>query len=312
MLELSKICAITKVEELPTGLAIAWGRSTAEVEDSDHEIASFPETADAYRRWSDSSLSVTSKSGAAPSLGNVRLMHGLQIAGKVVKMSFDTVRKEIWMGVEAADQATSDLMRRGLVTGFSHAGAYGRRWHKECGTDISAGNYCPKCRKNVAVHYFPDPVTEVSLVDRPAMPTATFAYVKADGTQVLRKFEKSGEVSMTPQQHLENVAKCHANAASAHRELAAAHKAKMDFAVARAHEKLAAAHVSLSSTCSAMADLAGTASAQTEGLARAAKVLDDFIFQPFADMARRTEALAKAPLPYRDSQDEVAKNFSEL
>lgn len=258
--DFQKCFVLKKVEEGPSGLATCWGIATSEALDSDGEIASYPETARSYKAWSQKSLDETTSAGQQPSLGNVRLMHAAKIAGKVTKLECRDADKQIWVGVEAADKEISAYLRRGLVKGFSHAGKYGRRWHKECGTDLPSGNHCPTCGTDVPVSYYPDPVTELSLVDAGSNPEATFEYVKASGACEVRKFLKEGtdfmSKAMSPKQLVERTIDHHKEMAGrikkiaeTERQLGKCAEARADFATAALHkirgdvyDEMAAAH----------------------------------------------------------------------
>src|SRR5205085_9620927 len=64
-------------------------------------------------------------------------------------------------------------------TGFSMGGHYVKRWKDEANPQLT--------------RYTPRP-SEVSLVDNPCIPTATFAVVKEDGSIELRKFRPALEI----------------------------------------------------------------------------------------------------------------------
>src|SRR5437899_54551 len=191
MMQFRKVVQIAKVEEGQNGFAIARGLATAERVDADNEISVYALTAPSYKKKQQGLLNATTGAGQEPNNLNVRLQHTTQIAGKVTRIDYRDTEKEIWVDIEAADAQISDMMRRGLVTGISQAGRYGRRWHDVCNTDIAQGNHCPACRKEVTVSYYPDPLVEISLVDVPALASATFEYVK-NGKTELRKFAAGG------------------------------------------------------------------------------------------------------------------------
>jgi hypothetical protein len=168
--DLLKIRPFLKVEDTPDGRAVATGIATSDAVDCDGESASFPETRKAYEDWSQAAYNATTSAHQEPSYGNLRIQHGLEIAGKVIKIDYRPDQKQIWISGEAADDHVSGLLRRGILTGASHAGRYGRRWHADCGTDVETGRYCPTCRKEVVVSYWPI-LSEISWVDKPANPS---------------------------------------------------------------------------------------------------------------------------------------------
>lgn len=266
MSELLKYFALTKVQDDSDGLAIATGMATDETPDSDHEIASYPETAEAYRVWSKQSFDSTTAAGQNPSLGNCRLMHGARIAGKVIKIVYQDQQKQIWVEMKACDQEISTMLRDGMVQGFSHAGSYVRRWHKACDTDMPSGNFCPTCRQNVDVTYYPR-LVELSAVDKPANPNARFTMVRADGSTELRKFRKGNDVNI--KQHLKaaaahsgRLAKCAKELSAAHEKLGKACEQRADFAGAVVHKSISDAHEAIAAAHNSRVDELSTAANQ--------------------------------------------------
>jgi hypothetical protein len=186
--DMEKFVPLMKVEDDPTdGLAIAAGIATAEIPDKDREICDFNDTVPLYRAWSEEAFKATSAAGQEPSLGNVRIMHGLEAGGKVTKLDFQADKKQIWIVTKAKDEAVSRDLRAGIYTGFSQGGKYIYRKCESCKTEMPQGRFCPRCEKQVDVRYAARP-SEVSYVDSPCLGAAHFAYVKADGSTELRKF----------------------------------------------------------------------------------------------------------------------------
>jgi len=151
---------------------MTWGIVTSEVPDKENEICSYADAKKAYKKWSEDFLEKTTAAGQEPSMGNIRIMHGLQIGGKVIKLEFKDEEKQVWLGTQPATDEVWKLIKGGYITGLSHGGRY--LWKKE------VGEY---------TRYAPE-ISEVSYVDNPANPDASFAYVKADGSMELRKFAK--------------------------------------------------------------------------------------------------------------------------
>lgn len=151
-----------------------WGIVTSETPDSDKEICDYAFAKAAIQKWSDEALAKTTAAGQDPSLGNMRVMHQLEIGGKAVKIEYKDAEKQIWVGSEPANDEVWHLLKGGFLTAHSIGGSYA--WRKP------EGEY---------ERYGPT-INEISYVDRGANPDASFSYVKADGTTELRKFAKPG------------------------------------------------------------------------------------------------------------------------
>lgn len=153
---------------------MVWGCVTSETPDSDGEICDYPSVKKAIQDWSDETLAKTTAAGQDPSLGNMRVMHQLQVGGKAVKIEFKDEPKQVWVGSEPADEDVWHLLKGGFLTAHSIGGNY--LWKKK------EGDY---------TRYAPT-IGEISYVDKGSNPDASFSYVKADGSIELRKFQKPG------------------------------------------------------------------------------------------------------------------------
>src|ERR1039458_6447049 len=172
------------------------GLATAEVVDSDGEILDYASGKPAIAYWSDQAAA-SRASGAEVSHGNCRLMHKLEIAGKLVAPpDFRDAAKQVWISTEPSDTNTLYLAKKGFIKSFSVGGDYARRWCNECGTDIpevdgKRSKYCPSCEKTVVVRFTPV-VGEISYVDLGCVPIANFSSVKTS-TFTLRKADGTVE-----------------------------------------------------------------------------------------------------------------------
>jgi hypothetical protein len=117
-------------------------------------------------------------------------MHGLSVAGKLTELDFNDDNKSIEVCAKIVDDAEWNKVIEGCYTGFSVGGKYGKRWD-----EIVDGS---KVKKFEAIP------NEVSIVDNPCVPSATFAMFKADGAEEQIMFkaaqEQSQETEETPQQ----------------------------------------------------------------------------------------------------------------
>ena len=143
------------------------GVATAEAPDRAGEICDYESTKPYFEAWSAEAQAASS----GKSLGAVRSMHQRIAAGKLTNIAFDDEGKQILVAAKIVDDDEWAKVVEGVYTGFSQGGRYVARW-----TDESTG----------LVRYTADP-TEISLVDVPCLPGATFQVVK-DGIVEERAF----------------------------------------------------------------------------------------------------------------------------
>ena len=163
---LQKFMPIQKVDAQKR---IVYGVLAAEVEDHSGEILDYDSSVPYFKAWNAEFEKLTD----GKSKGNVRAMHGQNACGKLVEIVFDDVNKTILGGAKIVDEAEWAKVEEGVYTGFSIGGKYVKRWP------------CPN--KPTLKRYTPEMV-EVSLVDKPCIPVATFQYIKSDGAVEMRKF----------------------------------------------------------------------------------------------------------------------------
>jgi hypothetical protein len=177
MSKLRLFIPITKIDETKR---LVYGTLTEEIPDKSGEIADYESTKKAYETWSNEAFE---RSGGK-SKGNLRAMHSNIAAGKFNDISFDDENKKIQGVAKIVDDDEWEKVLEGVYTGFSHGGDYAKRW---------------KDPENPSLTRYTPELAEVSLVDNPCVPTATFEYIKSDGSVELRKFTPSHrEDSMDP------------------------------------------------------------------------------------------------------------------
>lgn len=164
MTALRMFIPITKVD---AARRLVYGVATAEAEDRTGEVCDYATTKPLYEKWSKE----IEKSSRGKSLGNLRAMHAPVAAGKVTAITFNDDAKQIEICAKVVDDTEWAKVLEGVYTGFSQGGAYERRW-----TDCDG-----------KVRYTAAP-SEISLVDLPCLPQATFEMIKADGTVERRRF----------------------------------------------------------------------------------------------------------------------------
>jgi hypothetical protein len=139
-----------------------WGTLTQEVGDRDKEIFDYAGSKPFFEAWSEK----VSKLTDGKSLGAVRAMHQPISAGKIIAMDFDDAALKIGIGTKIVDDAEWDKVQQGCYTGFSAGGTYVKKWKDAADKGLT--------------RFIADPY-EASLVDWPAVPTATFELIKAGG-----------------------------------------------------------------------------------------------------------------------------------
>jgi|GEM_PF-735803 len=157
---------ITKVD---VAKKLVYGTLSEEVPDKAGEILDYETAKPAFETWSGE----FTKASRGKSKGNVRAMHGTKAIGKFTDIAFDDDNKRIMGVAKIVDDAEWNKVLEGVYTGFSIGGGYAKRWQDT---------------ENPSLMRYTPVLSEVSLVDNPAVPTATFEIVKSDGTSEARKF----------------------------------------------------------------------------------------------------------------------------
>ena len=157
---------------------LVYGTLSEEVTDKSGEILDYESAKPAFQKWSDDQSAATS----GKSKGNLRAMHGNVAAGKFIELSFNDAAKKIEGVAHVVDDAEWAKVEAGVYSGFSIGGGYAKRWTDPDQPHLK--RYTPR-------------LAEVSLVDSPCVPTATFEFIKEDGSTELRKFNATHEVPMT-------------------------------------------------------------------------------------------------------------------
>jgi hypothetical protein len=229
------------------------GVATAEAPDRSGEICDYATSKPYFEKWSAEAL----EASGGKSLGAVRAMHARVAAGKLTGIEFDDEGRRIVVSAKIVDDDEWRKVCEGVYTGFSQGGRYVKRW---LDPDSSL------------VRYTAEP-HEISLVDLPCLPDATFEVVK-DGLVEKRAFAPRREA-----------AKATRSSAPAPDETAAAFY--------KAAAELAEAAISLER-------------AERETV-RLRKALDE-LSPALADLAKRVAALEAQPLPARAAVRSVAKS----
>lgn len=161
MNKLNIFVPLTKIDEENR---LVYGVVAAEVVDNSGETFDYERSKPYFQKWS-MNAELTSN---GLSKGNLREMHGKVAAGKLTDISFDDDNKVIECCAKVVDDQAWKKCLEGVYTGFSMGGRYAEKWVEK----VAGGSEQKR--------YAGDPA-EISLVDKPCIPTATFQLVKADG-----------------------------------------------------------------------------------------------------------------------------------
>ena len=241
---------------------IVHGVATAEAPDRGGEICDYASTKPYFETWSAEALSAS----GGKSLGAVRAMHGRVAAGKLTDIAFDDEGKRILVAAKIVDDDEWLKVTEGVYTGFSQGGRYVKRW-----PDPETG----------LIRYTAEP-HEISLVDLPCLPDATFEVVK-DGVVEKRAFAPRVEgAAPTPTAGSDDVARIDVQATPQTSE-----------AFYKATNQLADAAIRLD-----------RAEKEALRLQKALAALSPLL----ADLTKRVAALEAQPLPARVALRAVAKS----
>jgi hypothetical protein len=158
----------TKVDEEKRQV---WGVATAEKPDRIGEVMHYEWSKPHFLAHSE----LVKNASGGQSLFNIRGQHGDVAAGRAIAFEADDATKSFPIGVEVVDDNEWEKVKKGVYTGFSIGGGYGKAVRKG------------------AVKLYEAKPNEISLVDIPMLEDAAFEFVKADGTKELRKFATIGD-----------------------------------------------------------------------------------------------------------------------
>lgn len=145
---------------------LVWGRID-ETPDRAGEVFDYASSKPEFAKWSAAQRAAS----GGRSCGNLRAMHQPSAAGRLQDIRFDDAAKSIELVAHVVDDDAWRKVEQGVYTGFSPGGRYLNRW--------SDGDL---------MRYTAQPA-EISLVDLPCIPSATFTMVKSDGAVEQRGFK---------------------------------------------------------------------------------------------------------------------------
>lgn len=147
-----------------------WGWGAVEERDNSDEIMDYNSSKPLWMEWSQKAQ----KRSGGKSLGNLRAMHQPIAAGKLIDLRPDDNKKGFFVGARIVDDNEWKKVQQGVYTGFSVGGSYQRRWMDYNQPGVTRYTAKP---------------SEISIVDSPCIPSATFEVIKADGVKERRHFK---------------------------------------------------------------------------------------------------------------------------
>lgn len=165
-----KLNLFIPIKKIDEEQRLVYGQVATEVLDNSGEVFDYEASKPYFEKWSENAYNTS----GGKSYGNLRVMHTAKVAGRIdAPLHFDDDNKTIEAVAKVVDDEDWKKVLEGCYTGFS-----------------MGGRYVERVKKGSETRYVADPV-EVSLVDKPCIPNATFEVVKADGVVEVRKFDDS-------------------------------------------------------------------------------------------------------------------------
>lgn len=174
---MSKMNMFARLVKVDEGKRLVTGLLASETPDVDGEIFDYDASKANFAEWS----SICHKASGGKSVGNLRAMHGKVAAGSLTEIIMDDLSKSITITANVVDDNEWEKIQKGVYSGFSVGGSYGRKWKDE-GTGHKRYEAKP---------------AEASLADIPCNLDCTFEVVKSNGSKELRKFIGGGATGET-------------------------------------------------------------------------------------------------------------------
>lgn len=175
---LTKFLPIAKIDEEKH---MVWGLASDETPDAEEEITDYAATKAAVAEWQ--------------AWSNIREMHGPSAVGVAQEIVLDDATKSLWIGVKVVDEAAWRKVKEGVYKGFSIGGKALRKV-----AEVVNGRLVRRIVDYILI--------EISLVDRPANPSARFSLVKREGgLEMPKKTEEQTPPSQADGQQVDPAAK---------------------------------------------------------------------------------------------------------
>jgi len=148
---LTKFLPIAKIDEEKR---MVWGLASDETPDAEDEVTDYAATKAAVAEWQE--------------WANIREMHGPSAVGVAQEVVLDDATKSLWIGVKVVDDTAWRKVIEGVYKGFSIGGKALRKV-----SEVVNGRLVRRIVDYILI--------EISLVDRPANPSARFSLIKREG-----------------------------------------------------------------------------------------------------------------------------------
>ncbi|MCB0207715.1 MAG: hypothetical protein KDJ52_00205 [Anaerolineae bacterium] len=176
MSRLTKFLPIAKIDEEKR---MVWGLASDETVDAEDEVTDYVATKAAVEEWRE--------------WANIREMHGASAVGVAQEIILDDETKSLWIGVKVVDDSAWQKVLDGVYKGFSIGGKALKKI-----SEVIDGRLVRRIIKYILI--------EISLVDRPANPSARFSLIKREGGIPMGK-ETKDVPAQEEEQRAETVAK---------------------------------------------------------------------------------------------------------
>lgn len=173
-----------QIQKVDEEKRLVYGRAAGEVPDRTKptpELMDYAASKPLFEKWSNEQH----EASLGKSHGNIRAMHQPIAAGHLAEpISFVDDQKAIDICAYISDDQEWQKCLDGTYTGFSVGGRY-----------VPNSKKVDEVGGVKVIRYTAEP-NEISLVDRPMIPVATFAVVKADGSVEKREFSQKEAIKM--------------------------------------------------------------------------------------------------------------------
>jgi hypothetical protein len=166
---------LSKIEEQSDGTLMVWARATQEIPDSQKEIFDYASSLPIFKQRAQENLLDTDGAVAM----SMKTMHQpITTPGKWMEFVYNDAEKAIDICGKVVDPVDVKKVKEKVFRGVSVGGHYARRWRDPEHPELT--------------RFTGDPM-EISLVDRPAVPTAKINMFKVDAPALVEDVEKFNE-----------------------------------------------------------------------------------------------------------------------
>ncbi len=281
---MKKFVAFTKIDEEKR---MVYGLASDETIDVEGEVIDYQATKEAVAEWLEWS--------------NIREMHGPTAVGVATEVMLDDASQSLYIGVKVVDDQAWQKVKEGVYKGFSIGGKALKKIQ-----EIINGRTVRRVVKYI--------LTEISLVDRPANPSARFSLVKREGGVMPDKDVAAEEVTKVDGEGERQAEECPTETTKAEGEAGAAEEQAQETPAEEQQEEQPA--MTAETVKSLVIDMLKELGLVKEQIAQAADVADlrkslDG-FAPVAEVATVNESLTKVSSDVSKVSGDLTKVVGDL